>query len=98
MNIFKICFSDKGIEEDKIQEVIDELHLLGSTFWDDAEDFIFFADGTGGYSWLEMDGDKFDLNGNGLKPDDREVVDFDVWYEKAMKTLKGEHNDHSSLY
>ena len=37
MNIFKICFSDESIEEDKIQEVIDELHLLGSTFWDDAE-------------------------------------------------------------
>ena len=49
MNIFKICFSDESIEEDKIQEVIDELHLLGSTFWDDAEDFMFFADGTGGY-------------------------------------------------
>lgn len=92
MNIFKICFADSNIEEYKIQHVIDELHLLGSTFWDDAADFMFFANGLG-YSWLEMDGDKFDLNGNGLKPSGREVVDFDVWYEEAIKTLKGEHNE-----
>ena len=45
MNIFKICFADSNIEEYKIQHVIDELHLLGSTFWDDAADFMFFANG-----------------------------------------------------
>lgn len=92
MNIFKICFADNIVDEDKIQEIIDELHLLGSTFWDDAADFLYFANGSG-YSWLEMSGDKFDLNGNTLKPGDRQVVDFDVWYEEAMKTLKGEHNE-----
>ena len=84
MNIFKIAFDDKQLNKEKLEKVFEKIQG-GRTFWESVDEFIAFSI-AGEYTWLEENGDNIDLGG-GVLPKDFEVVDFDVWYEEAMKTL-----------
>lgn len=87
MNILKIAFDDKQLDKEKLEKVFEKIQA-GRTFWSSVDEFIAFSI-AGEYTWLEENGDSIDLGG-GVLPQDFQVVDFDVWYEQAMKVLGGE--------
>lgn len=87
MNILKIAFDDKQLDKEKLQNVLDAIQT-DHIFWENAEEFILFSR-EGEYTWLEQSGDTISLGGGVDLPGGVEVVDFDVWYEEAMKALGG---------
>lgn len=90
MNIFNICVKDCDLDAKKISRLLNAIcERRGYSYWRSTEHFMELSDE--GYTWLEANGDLPDLNGCvSSEGPGRVVVDFDVWFDLAMKTIKGE--------
>lgn len=90
-DVFKLCFLDKEASIDGFDEIIAELHKIGSDFWRDGDDYAFFADGSDTcVSWLERSEGTLDINGGTDKPSDLTLVPYEKWRELALEVIKGE--------